>query len=782
MLERRILTLILVAFVLLGSTYAITTPAFEASDELWHYPMIRHLADGNPLPVQVFDPALAGPWKQEASQPPLYYYLGAALTFWIDASDMEEVRWQNPHVDNGVVTVDGNTNLIVHDPQRSLWEGALLAVRIVRLASVLMGAVTVFFTYMIAREVAPSRPEIALGAAAINAFTPMFLFISGAVNNDNLAIMLASIAIFQMMRIVRMRRMDKVAGAPTSAWVLLGVVIGLAVLTKEGTLGLVPLLLGTAAIDSWLKIRLRQEEREEGRRTMRAWGQITRRTITLALLTIVPVLIIAGWWYYRNIVLYGDWLGWNAFIAVLGERPQPATLAQLWSERWGFLASYWGLFGGVNVPMAGWIYTVLNALLVMAVPGFVLYCWGRFRKDSGVDGRSTQPAPALTRAIDWLFDFVATNFALVVAILFSLAVVVGLVNWATTTWSSQGRLAFTAISTLSALLACGLVGWLRPRAARVVAAGISGFMLAVSAAAPFMWIAPAYVPEEATSPIPLQETGVVFGDTMALTGFAVVTEGDSSGDVVHPGDTLDVYLSWRVLESTSHNWSVFVHVNDPVLETPLAQRDMYPGGGLVATSFLETGDTLVDRFRLRIPRTAAAPSQLDVVVGLYDFYTNERLASSSGEAAALTQLELEATSGDATTLATNFGNQLALMDFTVTPRRVAAGEHIALQTEWQGVGVPDRDYTIFAQVLGEGDTTRWAAVDIAVESSQWLNNERHRIDLPLDVDPQTPPGIYTVVIGAYTREEDGGFRRLQVVEDGRITMDDVLQLTRITIE
>ncbi|MCA9938899.1 MAG: hypothetical protein KC418_09665, partial [Anaerolineales bacterium] len=64
-----------------------------------------------PLPVQ--DPQNVGPWKQEASQPPLYYYLGAALTFWIDTGDMPQVRWLNPHVDNGVITADGNINLAV---------------------------------------------------------------------------------------------------------------------------------------------------------------------------------------------------------------------------------------------------------------------------------------------------------------------------------------------------------------------------------------------------------------------------------------------------------------------------------------------------------------------------------------------------------------------------------------------------------------------------------------------------------------------------------------------
>ena len=198
MTEKRWLGLILLLFVVLGVTYALLTPAFEASDELWHYPMVRHLADGNSLPVQVFDPALAGPWKQEASQPPLYYYTAAALTFWIDTADMPEVRRENPHVDNGLITADGNINLVVHDPQANDWQGTLLALRIVRLFSVLLGTITVYLTYRIAGAAAPGRPEIALGAAAINAFLPMFLFISGAVNNDNLAIMLSSLALLLM--------------------------------------------------------------------------------------------------------------------------------------------------------------------------------------------------------------------------------------------------------------------------------------------------------------------------------------------------------------------------------------------------------------------------------------------------------------------------------------------------------------------------------------------------------------------------------------------------------
>src|SRR5690606_35620959 len=132
---------------------------------------------------------------------------------------------------------DGNTNLAVHDPAADPWSGTLLAVRIVRLFSVLLGGLTVYLTYRIASETAPGRREIALGAAAINGFLPMFLFISGAVNNDNLALPLASLALLLMIRIVT-RRQTTYFPVRWWEWVSVGVVVGLAALTKEGTLGL----------------------------------------------------------------------------------------------------------------------------------------------------------------------------------------------------------------------------------------------------------------------------------------------------------------------------------------------------------------------------------------------------------------------------------------------------------------------------------------------------------------------------------------------------------------
>src|SRR5688572_5898975 len=114
--EQRLLLLLLIIFAVVATIYSVTTPLFEMSDELWHYPMVKTLADGNGLPIQ--DPANPGPWKQEGSQPPLYYYVAALSTTWIDTSDMNEVLRPNPHVDNGKVTPDGNNNLIVHNYER----------------------------------------------------------------------------------------------------------------------------------------------------------------------------------------------------------------------------------------------------------------------------------------------------------------------------------------------------------------------------------------------------------------------------------------------------------------------------------------------------------------------------------------------------------------------------------------------------------------------------------------------------------------------------------------
>ena len=769
------LRLILLLYAVIGLTYALVTPVFEASDELWHYPMIRHLADGNPLPVQVFDPALAGPWKQQASQPPLYYYLGAALTFWIDASDMEQVRWENPHVDNGLITVDGNINLTIHDPDWNPWQGTLLAVRLVRVFSLLLGLATVYLTYLIAREVVPDRPEIVLGSTAATAFLPMFLFISGAVNNDNLIIPLAALTLYLLIRVVGGGQPVPTAwqwlGDNWQTWLLIGVVVGLGALTKISGVGLLPLVWGTAVMAAW-----RASDRQVTLSNCWRWLAAGTGRWLLALL---PALLIAGWWYARNVILYDDWRGWSAFIAVLGQRAQPASLAQLWGERRGFMMSYWGLFGGVNVPMAMWIYAALNTAVIVASGGFVIYMATSVREWQSTNGwRSLRSAPITT-----LLEIVQRHFPLIVCLLWVSAVIYGLIDWTTTTWSSQGRLVFSALPVLQILWVMGLVRWLPLRFSRVLVGLLAGFMAVIAFLAPWLWIRPAYQPERYAPPqtAAISSSQAEFGNRLRLTGYTVI---ESMGNTpVTPGDFVDVTLTWKVLAPIVDNWSVFVHLNDPVIGVPIAQRDMYHGQGLQPTSLLKPGQELTTFYRLQVPKTAVSPAELELAVGLYDFDTGERVALVSGQDAfVLAQLPLAAASGQfPNALSVNFHNELELVGYSLSSRQTQPGELIDLTLYVRPLRPLTTDYTFFAQILAD-DATRWAAVDLPLPTSEWVEGDIQTITLPLTLADETPSGVYPLILGMYTRPNDSWIQRLQLVaEDGRITQEDYLRLTMVGV-
>ncbi len=761
-------TLIIALYLLLGTVYAVTTPIFEASDELWHYPLVRHLALGNPLPVQ--DPEQVGPWKQEASQQPLYYYVAAALTFWIDTSDMETVRWLNPHVDNGVITTDGNTNLVIHRPGEESfpWHGTVLAVRLVRLLSVFMGAGTVYFTWRIARIIVPKRPELALGAAAMNAFTPMFLFISGAVNNDNLAMLLSSAALFLILR--TLPEEPKPVDSLT-----LGITVGLAALTKTSAMGLLPLSILSLVVAAWLR------HSPSGRERLIF---LVRHTV----LIVIPVLAIAGWWYYRNYLLYGDWLGWNAFIKVLGQRAHPASLRQLWGERWGFSLSYWGLFGGVNIPMPLWIYRVLNAVAVLGLVGTVLYLVQRLR------------SVHYTNRQEWLHQAVRQTWPLAVLLLWTGAIVVGLVRWATITWSSQGRLIFPAISAISIVVVTGLFGWLPTREPSERVSGhswairtgqwgvlaLGSFLFFISAVAPWKWIAPSYEPPAPPPELRLADIAnplaIDFGDRMRLLGYYLTTT------TVEPGQQFELTLFWEALAPMERDWSVFVHLNDPVIGAPIAQRDMYLGQGLLATSLLKPGDMIENRYVITVPGTTYSPVQARLVVGLYDLETWERLHTAGGEAAVISDIEIvpSVESRFPNPVYYNFGDRMALLGYRIEPRRLHPGQTLTLTLIWQARSKMDIDYTVFTHLRDLEDVSNriYAQQDAPPPggTSTWKVAQVTEAEYELVLADDTPTGVHEIEIGVYYGDAQGGYERLQLITaDGRL-VDDYLILGKVRVD
>jgi hypothetical protein len=186
-----------------------------------------------------------------------------------------------------------------------------------------------------------------------------------------------------------------------------------------------------------------------------------------------------------------------------------------------------------------------------------------------------------------------------------------------------------------------------------------------------------------------------------------------------------------------------------------------------------------------LPPTTIAPARLTLAVGLYDYATGERLpVSTGGDAAILAEVEVEPLPGELPNpLDIHFEQGLQLAGFSVEPRRVGAGQSLELALFWRpGERLP-ADYTFFAQLLGP-DTTRWASQDLAPAGGTraWPIGEAQPVLFSLAVAPDTPTGVYPLIVGAYTRASDGGFDRLQrLTDEGRLT-DDFITLTQIRVE
>ena len=75
------LTAIVLLFLSCGLAYDSATPIFEGLDEVWHYAIVKRLADWEGLPI--VRPGEDTAWRQQGTQPPLYYAILSAATAFI---------------------------------------------------------------------------------------------------------------------------------------------------------------------------------------------------------------------------------------------------------------------------------------------------------------------------------------------------------------------------------------------------------------------------------------------------------------------------------------------------------------------------------------------------------------------------------------------------------------------------------------------------------------------------------------------------------------------------
>jgi 4-amino-4-deoxy-L-arabinose transferase-like glycosyltransferase len=653
-------------------------------------------------------------WAQEGSQPPLYYVLAALAMSWIDTSDAEDLYWSNPQRNLGNPGKPGNKNFIVHT-EREQWpyQNAVLAVHAARWLSLLFGLGTVAMTFLLVYQSFPDRPQLALGAAGVNAFIPQFLFISSSVSNDSLIMFLSAWALYQLTR--KFNRPDSSLGST----VLLGVTVGLAAITKLSGLALLGL---TGFVLAWLAVR------------NRSW----RPLVQGGLIVIALTAAIAGWWYLRNLGLYGDLSGLELHLDVMGGRRdiRDLTLGRLWAEFIGLRASFWGLFGWFNILMPSWVYGVLDLATVVGVIGLVDYLR---RQGKRVDTASR----SIFIALVW--------FAIVAA---------SLIRWTTITKGSQGRLLFPAISGMALVLA---VGWAhlstmfageRQRDGALVVAATGLMMLSVGS---LIWvIPPAYAgPVEldvADLPSEVDVLELQFDQEILMYGC------EADRDRVEPGEDLAVTCYWEALKPINKDYAFFHHVLGQDLK-PIGKLDGYPSSGALPASLWPVGPVIAATEWVRIDRNAAAPVLGRVVVGIYDPETRRHLTPTTVEGN-----PLELVIAEEVKIAAPAGEKVSIpnqIHYSVGDLAILSGfeigqmDSLTVTLYWQVAATPTlpQDYAVFVHLLDDTGTLRGQG------DSQPLNGQYPTrvweagetiVDLHhIEMDADAPPGAYQVAVGLY---------------------------------
>jgi 4-amino-4-deoxy-L-arabinose transferase-like glycosyltransferase len=567
--SRLIAVLIVVLSGLLSALYGVVTPMWEAPDEIGHFLYVREFASSMRLPEQEIGDL------GEAHQPPLYYALAAFLSLPADQSSNSGALRLNP---NFIWSGGDQVNIGLHHTDETFpYQGQALSMHLARLASSLMGMVTVSLTILIAWLIFPKQPWIGLVAAALIAFNPQFLFIHGSVNNDALLVMASTGIIWQTLRTENKPRV-------VGNWLLLGLWVAVGLLAK---LSVISIAAGSILYLAWIGIR------------RRCYWQLVKGILAAG----VVVGVLVGWWFVRNQILYGDPLGWSVYNEVFADNFRDTPLT--WTDIREFFRiqyrSFWGLFGWMTVSAPRWFYIFTILLTLAGMAGLALsFISGKWRKLGSRQHRA---------------------FILLVSLVFVQELFIfWSINKFNETWY-QGRYLFPAIAAIAILLAYGLetlVSELSHGKQVGARALLFASMMGLAIYMAISVIKPAYP----TTTLPkssiwfLQDRlDVFFDDQIYLKGYQIEwNEEDSS---------ILLKLYWQAERTAELDYSAFIHLTDNRGKL-IDQDDGSPGGeqGYPPSVWLP-GDIVKDWRRLTIPTGVEPP--LEIRLGLYNWMDGQRL-------------------------------------------------------------------------------------------------------------------------------------------------------------
>ena len=728
---------ILALFIVVSLAYSVVNPLHEATDELRHYRFVQHIVQRGSLPVQGEDGCSA-----QGHHPPLYYALAAAATAWIDTGhDVCYEPPKNPFWAYRYWEVGrDNKNQYLHGRDEAFpWSGEALAAHIARAVNVLIGAATVWLTYLIARAIWPTRPYLAVGGAAIIAFNPMFLYMAGAINNDVIAALAGAAVTLGCVRLLRDPR-----GLRWQWGIIFGLLYSLALMAKFNLAAIGLTIAASVTYVAWRKQQWRQ------------W-------LVVGGLALLVTAVGAGWWFVRNQLLYGEPTGFERLTELWGVRDPADSFGTAVFELSYLWTSLWGRFGYGQIPLPQIVYDVLWYTAVFCTTGLIV--------------------PVLRRDRDELRDVgvyllvLALNCALFFGVVFNYLLV--------SPAGPMGRFFFPALPSLALLLFYGLSRWatlLRRgaelRSGRGLAWGTGLVMLAFALVALFGYLQPAF----ARPPGFDDDVAMPHAADATLGGFVKLRGYDISTAEARPGDPIDVDLYWEVVGQPPGDYLMFVHLIDEA-GVLAAQRDTYSGLGNFPSGQWQPGDRFVESLQLFVPETAYTPATAVLSVGFYAPVEGYRLGvtlpdgSQAGDAVAIGEVALRPLDTAVPNIQTsNFENQIVLKGYEYEKRLFQPGDWFNLTLYWEALAADMPDYVIQLRVLDQNGNVMHSKESRPeygnLPTSTWTPGTTIADNYTIVLGDELPDGFYQVQLAV---EEPETERRLSTVApDGHLLESRVL--------
>jgi 4-amino-4-deoxy-L-arabinose transferase-like glycosyltransferase len=400
----------LVYFCIFAVLAVFLVPPGEAPDEPAHVAYINFVARNLELPNQYSHDSKV----PEGHQPPLYYVVCAAITRLINSDNAFEMRLtHNPRQSFRDGRFLHDVPVYLHSLSALFPQAGPIFTRkedrvnfySLRMLSVAMGVLNIWLILRLSALLLGDSKWRFFPALFV-ASLPQYIFMSAVINNDALANLISTFTIYLSFRVWFYP--DRAKG-----FILLGIAVGLGLLTKKTVIMLLPALLVVLTWTVW-KQRSRVDK---------------EKVALLCLYAVIIATVISGWFFVRNELVYGDLLAAEMEKRFIMTREISLFTGDvLTSFVPKVFVSFVAEFGWNHVRLPQALYFIYLAILAIGAIGYLtrLYMCGR-----------TEMAPVLL-------------------LIFCFSAIAGFLYSNVTFYHGSGRLLFPILSVLAIQLGIGL--------------------------------------------------------------------------------------------------------------------------------------------------------------------------------------------------------------------------------------------------------------------------------------------------------------------------------------